>query len=62
MSPYPCDRSAGGPASDPVRIQNLVATVLNTLFDTGELRITPGAPREVTQTMLGWDPIPGLLG
>ncbi len=55
------DRNAGGPASDPVRIQNLVATVLNTLFDTGELRITPGAPREVTQTMLGWDPIPGLL-
>jgi uncharacterized protein (DUF1501 family) len=55
------DRHAGAPQSDPVRIQNLVATVLHTLLDTGELRLVPGAPREIAQTMTGWEPIPGLL-
>jgi hypothetical protein len=44
-----------------MRIPNLLATVLHTLFDVGELRVLPGAPREVTQTMTGWEPIPGLL-
>jgi hypothetical protein len=51
----------GEPQSSPVRIQNLIATILHTLFAIGEARIVPGLPREITQTMLGWDPIPGLL-
>ncbi len=55
------DRNAGSPASTPVRIQNLVATVLHTLFDVGELRLVPGLPRELTQTMTGWEPIPGVM-
>jgi hypothetical protein len=55
------DREAGAPQSEPVRIQNLIATVLHTLFDVGQLRIVPGAPREVAQTMTAWDPIRGLL-
>jgi hypothetical protein len=55
------NRQAGEPATEPVRIRNLVATVLHTLFDVGELRVVPGAPREVTQTMAAWEPIPGLL-
>jgi hypothetical protein len=55
------NRDAGQPQSDPVRIKNLVATVLHTLFDVGELRLVPGLPREVAQTMTGWEPIPGLL-
>ena len=54
-------RDAGQPQSDPVRIQNLVATILHTLFDVGELRLVPGAPREIAQTMTGWKPIPRLL-
>jgi hypothetical protein len=53
-------RDAGQPATNPVRIQNLVATILHTLFDVGELRIVPGMPREIAQTMTGWEPIPGL--
>jgi hypothetical protein len=44
-----------------VRIPNLLATVLHTLLDVGELRIVPGVPREIAQTMTGWEPIPGLL-
>jgi uncharacterized protein (DUF1501 family) len=55
------NREAGEPQSDPVRIPNLIATILHTLFDVGELRLVPGTPREVAQTMTGWDPIPGLL-
>jgi hypothetical protein len=56
------NREAGEPQSDPVRIPNLIATILHTLFDVGELRLVPGVPREVAQTMTGWEPIPGLLG
>jgi uncharacterized protein (DUF1501 family) len=58
----PSDRNAGAPAANPVRIPNLIATVLHTLFDVGELRLVPGLPRELAQTMTGWEPIPGLLG
>jgi uncharacterized protein (DUF1501 family) len=54
-------RDGGSPASNPVRIQNLVATILQTLFDVGELRLVPGLPREIAQTMTGWEAIPGLL-
>jgi hypothetical protein len=54
-------RDAGRPASNPVHIRNLVATILHTLFDVGELRLVPGMPREIAQTMTGWEPIPGLV-
>ena len=35
---------------------------VHTLFNVGELRLVPGLPREIAQTMTGWEPIPGLLG
>jgi hypothetical protein len=54
------DRNAGTPGSTPVTIRNLIATVLQTLLDVGEVRLIPGLPREVAQTMTGWEPIPGL--
>ena len=41
------DRYGGEPNSDPVRIQNLVSTVMHTLFDVGELRLVRGVPNEV---------------
>jgi hypothetical protein len=55
------DSNAGAPTTNPVRVQNLIATVLHTLFDVGELRLVPGLPREIAQTMTGWEPIPGLV-
>jgi hypothetical protein len=55
------NRNAGEPQSDPIRIQHLIATLLHTLFDAGQLRLVPGLPREIAQTMTGWAPIPGLL-
>ena len=51
--------TAGEPASSPVRIQNVIATILHSVFDMGEVRLIPGLPREIGQTMTGWEPIPG---
>jgi hypothetical protein len=42
-------RDGGEPQSEPVLIKNLVATVLQTLVDPGELRLVRGMPREVIQ-------------
>jgi uncharacterized protein (DUF1501 family) len=53
------DRNAGEPASEPVRIRNLVGTVLHRLFDVGKLRVVRGLPREITQ-MAEYPPIVGL--
>jgi uncharacterized protein (DUF1501 family) len=55
------NRNAGEPQCDPIRIQNLIATLLHTLFDVGQLRLVPGLPREIAQTMTSWDPIPGIM-
>lgn len=54
-------RDAGEAASAPIRIPNLVSTILETLFDVGQLRLVPGVPRELTQQLINVDPIPGLL-
>jgi hypothetical protein len=54
-------RDAGEPASDPVRIPNLLATIMHTLFDVGELRVTRGVPTEVLRAATAADPIPGLV-
>jgi hypothetical protein len=55
------NRDAGEPQTEPMRIKNLLATIMHLLFDVGELRLAPGIPREVATTMTAWDPIPGLL-
>ena len=52
-------RNGGEPNSDPVRIPNLIGTVMHTLFDVGQLRVVRGMPREVL-TMAEWEPIRGL--
>jgi Protein of unknown function (DUF1501) len=54
--------NAGEPASSPVRIQNVIATILHSVFEMGEVRLIPGLPREIAQTMTGWEPIDGLVG
>jgi hypothetical protein len=53
--------NGGEPATTPVRIQNLVSTILHTLFHVGEVRLIPGLPRDIAQTMTGWEPIAGLM-
>ncbi|MGV2341270.1 MAG UNVERIFIED_CONTAM: DUF1501 domain-containing protein [Planctomycetaceae bacterium] len=37
-------RDAGEPASAACGIPNLIATILHTLFDVGQLRLEPGIP------------------
>jgi hypothetical protein len=54
------NHQGGEPQSDPIRIRHLLATILNTLCDMGEVRLIPGLPREIAQEMTSWDPIPGL--
>jgi len=42
-------RDGGEPSSEPIRIKNLVSTMLQTLIDPGELRLMPGIPREIIE-------------
>ena len=55
-------RDAGEPATDPYDIRHLVSTIMHALLDIGELRIAQGLPADITRTMTGWKPIPGLTG
>lgn len=55
------NRDAGEPSSEPVRIPHLIATIMHTLFDVGELRVTRGVPSEVLRAATEADPIPGLF-
>ncbi|MCA9269782.1 MAG: DUF1501 domain-containing protein, partial [Planctomycetales bacterium] len=54
-------RDGGQPASDPLSPAHLISTILRTLFDPAQLRLTAGVPQQVTQ-MISHEPIPGLLG
>ena len=54
------NRDASAPQSEPITGQNLIASLLHTLFDVGQLRLVPALPREFAQTMASWTPISGL--
>ena len=54
-------RNGGEPNSEPVRIKNVISTVMHTLFDVGQLRLVRGVGREIMQ-MSEPEPIPGLHG
>lgn len=55
-------KDAGTPASEPVRMRNLIGTILHTVLEMGEVRLQSGLPREITSTMMGYEPIAGLHG
>lgn len=54
------NRDGSAPQSEPVTARHLIATIMHTLFDVAQLRLVPNLPREFAQTMVSWDPIPGL--
>jgi hypothetical protein len=54
-------RDAAEPLTEPVTIPHLVATVLHTLFDVGQLRLVPGVPREIVRAATGAAPIDELI-
>ena len=53
------NRDGGRPATEPVRIPNLISTVMHSLFDVGKLRVTRGVSRELL-AMTDAEPIVGL--
>lgn len=54
-------RDVSVPASDPMTIKHLVATIMHTLFEVNSLRVQQGIPRDLERALAGWEPIPGLL-
>jgi len=48
------------PHSDPVGVENLMATIMHTLLDVGRLRIARGVPRHLLAPLEQHQPIPGL--
>ena len=54
-------RDGGSPADSPVTMQNLLATVMHTLLDLGEVRVLDGLPKSLLDTLTGGEPIKGLV-
>ncbi|MFT5469785.1 MAG: hypothetical protein ACI8UO_004907 [Verrucomicrobiales bacterium] len=46
------------PHSDPVGVENLMSTIMNVLFDVGQLRIQPGMPQQLLDPIERFKPIP----
>ncbi len=54
-------RDAGTPATQPLTRRHLVATVMHSLLDVGQIRIRRDIPAEVSQLIAEGEPIPGLF-
>ncbi len=54
-------RDAGEPLTERVTIKNLVATIMHSLFDISEMRLSPSVPQEMLRLINTAEPIPGLL-
>jgi hypothetical protein len=53
--------NGGEPAFDPVRIPDVVATVMHTLFDVGAVRLMRGISGDVARVITAGEPIPQLV-
>ena len=54
-------RDGGEPSSNPVTIPDLVATVMHTLVDLGEARVTDGLPPNLLGVLARGEPIRDLV-
>ena len=54
-------RDGGVPASDPVNLQDLVATIMHTLMDVGEARFVDGLPQNLLAVLAAGQPIRSLM-
>ena len=52
---------AGEPATSPYTIKHLIATIMNTLFDVGALRIARGVPTDIARVTTNSKPIKELV-
>jgi len=55
------DRTASRPATDPVSVQDLMATVMHSILDIGQLRLMTGIPTEIARAVTNGQPIPQLV-
>ena len=54
-------RDGAEPASHPVNMKDLIATIMHTLLDIGQVRLMPGVPQRVIEAMTKGEPIRGLV-
>ena len=54
-------RNGGEPASEPVTIPDLIATIMHTVLDIGEVRVMDGLPRNLVEAITRGEPIKGLI-
>jgi hypothetical protein len=54
-------RNGGEPASEPITIPDLISTIMHTLVDVGEARITDGLPPGLLNVLTRGEPIRGLV-
>ena len=54
-------RDGGEPAGNPVTMKDLLATIMHSLMDIGQVRLLPGAPQKVLDAITRGTPIRGLV-
>jgi hypothetical protein len=54
-------RNGGEPSSRPITIPDLVSTIMHTLVDVGEARVTDGLPPSLLNVLTRGEPIEGLV-
>ncbi len=55
------DRQAAEPATLPYNPKHLMSTIMHTLFDIGQLRVTDGIPKPIIDAIVGGSPIEELV-
>lgn len=56
------NRDGGVPATEPIRIRDLMATITHTMFDVGQMRLQAGLPAEILRLTENGKPIEQLVG
>jgi uncharacterized protein (DUF1501 family) len=54
-------RDGGEPASNPITIPDLIATIMHALLDVDKVRVTEGLPKNLIETITRGRPIAGLV-
>jgi len=54
-------RDVGAPLTEPIKIPNLVSTIMHSLFDVSELRLARGIPSDVMRLITSGEPIAELM-
>lgn len=55
------DRTASTPATEPISSGQVLATVMNSLLDIGQLRLESGVPTDIARALTESEPIPQLM-